>query len=121
MARIVGLISSEEKTVLKPEEQKEWKALKAHLRAFHTAHALTPDVTGQFEAALIRLNNLKAIQVGEGAHLQEDLSQISIDSTLRAYIEMALLIAIGTVTLSLIGFSKNIFEKTISHRPMLNQ
>jgi hypothetical protein len=117
---IAGLVGRYEKTVLTPEEQKKWETLKMNLHAFHSANALTPESRFQFEEAVSNINKLKAIQAGEGAYLQKELSRIGSASSLRAYLEIVLLIVIGVITLSLIGFSRNVFEQTITHRPSLN-
>ena len=119
-ANIATLIGRYEKTMLTAEERKEWSFLKGHIQAFHKSPPFTPEQSNQFESALQGLNNLKAIQAGEGAHLQKDLMRISANSSLRATLELVLLIVIGIITLSLIGFSKGVFEKTVSHRPSLN-
>lgn len=119
-SRINVLIDQYEQTVLTPEEKKEWTALKTTLGAFHSATMQTPVSDVQFDQAIQALNKLKVIQAGEGALLQKDLSRISMASSFRGYAEMALLIVIGVITLSLIGYSKNVFEKTVSHRPSLN-
>jgi hypothetical protein len=119
-ANIAELIRRYEKTALTNEERREWNAFKTHLQYFQSASELSPVSTKQFEMALIGLNNLKAIQAGEGAYLQKDMTRIGTNSSLRAYLEMVLLIVIGAITLSLIGFSKNVFEETVSHHPSLN-
>lgn len=117
---INSLIARYEQTVLTPQEKKEWSALKKNLGAFHSTKTWTEQSSQQFDKAIATLNNLKAIQAGEGAILQKDLSRVSMASTFRSYAEMALLIIIGGITLSLIGFSRDAFEKVVSHRPSLN-
>lgn len=117
---IRDLMQRYEKTVLTPEEKAEWSALKENLAALNQMNAWTAQSNLQFDQAIKTLNNLKAIQAGEGAILQKDLSRISMNSTFRGYAEMVLLIIIGGITLSLIGFSRDVFEKVVSHRPSLN-
>jgi hypothetical protein len=119
-AKISELLGRFEKTVLTSEEKKEWLELKKNLSEFHSSNTWTLASGTQFEEAINGLNRLVEIQAGEGANLQKELSRISMASTFRGYAELALLIIIGGITLSLIGFSKEVFEKVVSHRPSLN-
>ncbi len=110
------LIGKYEKTVLTPDERREWQSFKAQLALLHGDAANEP----AFDQALLSLTRLNAIQAGVAKSLESRMTAAAGASTLRSYFEIGLLITIGAVTLSLIGYSRNVFQKTISHHPSLN-
>lgn len=114
---IAELIRKYEQTVLTDEERAEWKAFKLHLRQFQASQA---GADAHFEQTLKSLNHLSHIQAGEGKHLQANMHALVNASALRSYLEIAIIIAIGGITLALIGFSKGAFEQGPPRRPSLN-
>jgi hypothetical protein len=115
---IASLVDKYEKTDLTSEERKEWNNLKLHLYRFHQERSGA--YTQHFTASIRSLNHLNTIQAGEGKHLQANMHAIASESSLLSYFEIALILIIGTITLSLIGFSRNIFEQQMPRNPSLN-
>lgn len=115
-AAIDELVRRYEKTALTTEERQEWLRFKSQLAQMQAGAANET----AFKDALLSLTHLNAIQAGEAKSLESRMMAAASASALRSYLEMGLLIAIGAVTLSLIGYSRNVFQKTVSHRPSLN-
>jgi hypothetical protein len=117
---IADLINRYELTELTDEERGEWKAFKQHLHLLRLNRAAPSDVNEHYAQSLKSLNHLSLIQAGEGKQLKANMSSIASTSSLMSYLEIAIIIIIGGITLSLIGFSKSIFEQSPPHRPSLN-
>ena len=113
-AGMSALIGKYEQTKLTREERREWEQFRRRLDHYQSG------VYSDYEGLVASLNHLSLIQAHEGRNLQASMSAIARDSALRSYLEIALIIAIGCVTLSLIGYSRNMFEKGPTHRPSLN-
>lgn len=119
-AAITELVSRYEKTVLTAEERTEWNTFKRHLSGFQSGREGRHAFDQHFQQALKSLNHLNVIQAGVGRQLNADMSAIAGTSTLMSYLETALIIIIGGLTLSLIGFSKSIFVQSSPRCASLN-
>jgi hypothetical protein len=117
---IADLVTRYEQTKLTTEERREWKSFKQHLSRFLLIRDRTEGFDTHFEAALKSLNHLSMIQAAEGGRLQADMNSIANISSILPYLEIVLIIILGGLTLSLIGFSKNIFEQSLPRNPSLN-
>jgi hypothetical protein len=116
-AAVNGLVGRYEKTVLTKEERREWLKFKGHLMRMQEGPASEAEL-GQ---AMRCLTHLNAIQAGVAKDLETRMTAAANASTIRSYLEFALLIIVGAVTLSLIGYSRNVFQKPVTqHRPSLN-
>jgi hypothetical protein len=117
---IADLIRRYEKTELTLEERKEWNKFKAHMLSFHEARTDIATYDRHFEESIKSLNHLSMIQAGEGKHLQANMHAIANKSSLLSYFDIALILIIGAVTLSLIGFSRSMFDQQLPRHPSLN-
>ncbi|WP_118975146.1 MCP four helix bundle domain-containing protein [Taibaiella koreensis] len=113
---ITALIDKYEHTVLTPEESIHLRSLKSNITLFINA----PKEEQHFGNTLENLNDLLRIQSREGRYLKADMVSKVRGSTFLSYVEVCLLIIIGAITLSLIGFSKNIFSQKMPPDPSLN-
>jgi hypothetical protein len=117
---IADIITRYEKTELTPEERSEWRFFRHHLELFQAAGLSQAGASRHFEQSIRSLNHLSLIQAGEGKHLRADMHQMVSSSALMSYFEFAIILVIGGITLSLIGFSKSMFEQSAPHSPSLN-
>jgi hypothetical protein len=117
---MADLISRYEKTELTSEERAEWNSFKQQLHYLQLNRNARSEFNEHFARTLKSLNRLSLIQAGEGKQLRADVRAIANTSMLISYLEIAVIIIIGGVTLSLIGFSKSIFEQSAPHSPSLN-
>ncbi|WP_118951898.1 MCP four helix bundle domain-containing protein [Taibaiella helva] len=115
-AAIAMLMSKYEQTVLTKQESTHLHSLKSNMKLF----LASPQQEQYFRNTLKNLNELLQIQSREGRDLKADMVSIARGSTFLSYIEAGLLIIIGAITLSLIGFSKNRFQQRIPSNPSLN-
>jgi len=117
---MADLINRYEQTELTAEERAEWKAFKQHLHYLQMNRHTRSGFNEHYEQTLKSLNHLSLIQAGEGKHLRANMNAIASTSALMSYLDIAIIVIIGGITLSLIGFSKSIFEQSPPHRPSLN-
>lgn len=117
---IMALLDKYEHTTLTQQEMIDWQIFKSNLNGFLTHPNTAPDQNAYFEKTVKSLSNLLLIQSGEGKHLKTNMTDIVRVSTLTSYVEAGLLIIIGCITLSLIGFSKNVFNQKALRNPSLN-
>ncbi len=115
---IEGLVAKYEKTRLTREERSEWLHFRQNLQQFQSSEAATAGPA--FDLLMQNLTQLNAIQAGVAKDLETRMTEAANASSVRSYLEFALLIVVGAVTLSLIGYSREVFQKTVSHRPSLN-
>lgn len=113
---IAALLRKYEQTVLTRQESSHLRSLKSNMALF----LASPQQERYFDNTLENLNDLLRIQSSEGRHLKADMINIARGSAFLSYIEVALLIIVGAITLSLIGFSKNVFQQRIPSNPSLN-
>jgi hypothetical protein len=119
-AAMADLIARYEQTELTAEERAEWKTFKQHLHYLQLNRHIRAGFNEHYEQALKSLNHLSMIQAGEGRQLRATMANIASSSAVISYLDIAIIIIIGGLTLSLIGFSKNIFEQSPPHRPSMN-
>ena len=117
---MAGLIDRYEKTELTKEERREWNAFKQHLQQLEMNRQSSTGFARHYEASLKSLDHLSIIQAGEGKQLRASVAAISSSSTLLSYFEIAIILIIGGITLTLIGASKSILEQRPPHSPSLN-
>ena len=117
---IADLVGKYEKTKLTKEERLEWDNFKSHLQQYYAGADRQTAFIAHYGPTLKSLNHLSLIQAGEGRHIRSNMNAIVSASSLRSYLELAFIIAIGSITLSLIGHSRGIFEQTPPHSPSLN-
>jgi hypothetical protein len=117
---IKNIIEKYEKTVLTQQEAKVLEALETNLAAYYNSANGTEKKNESFEKIREDLNQLMDIQTNEAKHIKTDLVATLKASTWLAYLEASLLIIIGGIALSLIGFSRNIFTQTFPQNPSLN-
>ncbi len=119
-AAIMALLDKYEHTTLTRQERVDWQVFKSNLDGFLAQANTATDQNAYFEKTVKSLGNLLRIQSGEGKHLKTNMTDIVRVSTLTSYIEAGLLVVIGCITLSLIGFSKNVFNQKALRNPSLN-
>ena len=117
---MADLINRYEQTELTAEERAEWNNFKQHLHYLQLNRGLRSGFNEHYVQTLKSLNNLSVIQAGVGMQLRTNMSSIASTSSLMSYLEIAIIIIIGGITLSLIGVSKGIFEQSPPHSPSLN-
>lgn len=118
-ADITRLLDKYEHTVLTKQEKNDLVSLKSNLHHYYSLPGSAVEKDKYFAQTLESLNSLLRIQSDEGNHLKTQMTSIVYNSTLLSYLEVALLIVIGVVTLSFIGFSKHAFQ-TIPQNSFLN-
>lgn len=117
-AAISAIVAKYEKTRLTREERSEWLHFKTNLQRLHSPK--TAAAGPAFDLAIHNLMQLNAIQAGVAKDLETRMTDAATASSIRGYLEFALLIVVGAVTLSLIGYSRDVFQTTVSHRPSMN-
>lgn len=113
------LIALYERTEFTKEEKQEWATFRQYLRDY-TSNVEPSSKLEAFQNTIESLGRLADIQAGEGQHLSKDFSSLLKAAKTRGYLEIAILIVIGTITLALIGYSKNAFDNKPPVSPSLN-
>lgn len=120
---ITLLVQQYEKTYLTPEERSKWLSLKKHLAGYDKlAYELvnnnnnSPEAIRElnrfFNLAMIDLDSLNSIQMGEGASIQKNAHADINNTMLLSTLEMSLLIVLGLFTLVLLSVTdKTIFKQ----------
>ena len=117
---MADLIDRYEQTELTAEERTEWNNFKQHLHMLRLNRGEPSAFNEHYVQSLKSLNHFSVIQAGEGKQLKANMTSIASTSSLMSYFEIAIIIIIGSITLSLIGFSKSIFEQAPPRNPSLN-
>lgn len=125
---IAGLIRDYEQTVLTKEEKIQWNLFKNHLYEYnqlesqwiageHTltamnSHPAYKNLREKFNQAILNLDALSKIQIGEGYHLQKDSHSIVSNRLAFSSLEISLVIVLGLFTLVILSATdKNIFQQ----------
>jgi len=113
---IATLIHDYETTHLTKEEHHHWAAFKQQLNSYNAIAGMGPAAQKQlteqrFSQTIQHLNSLSQIQAGEGNHLRKDSMDILSNTTMRSYLEVVLIIALGVLSLVMLGLTqKNMYQ-----------
>lgn len=105
------LIHDYETTHLTKEEHHHWHHFKRELDHYNAAVGINASGGSQageqrFSQTLQHLNSLSQIQAGEGNHLHKDTIDILNNTTMRSYLEVVLIIALGLLAVVMLGLTQ---------------
>ena len=121
------LIKKYEATSLTSREKQYWDTLIHNINLYNAGEPLllsgataTPLLQSYFDNAIVSLNQLAALQVSEGHLLQKNSKAIIGGAIINMQLEVALLVILGILALSVAGNSKLPFLQYKENKERLN-